>query len=307
LQGSMKVVNYLMTLGFQNLLKQPIMCNIFHFCVFDTQKLQKNEVIERKNIIDLLVKADSSFISDVDLFGQTPLLLPNIHIDLLMHLISFGMQEICTTVSLKEILHITSSYLTPEEYDQLVKCLVKRKKFQIYHCEAFSIPLYDAVENLELLESTLDVFKITGINFNDVDSVYESVLYYAVKGHRSSRVLKYLIDQGLSVHIHNTEGQTVLHKAASVGNLTAVRYLTSVGIDVNFTDKGGNTALHEILLSQNSPSIKHSIVDGLIKNGAHVNIVSGYTGTPLAVALRQKENGRGEECTFELLKDAGAQ
>ena len=81
-------------------------------------------------------------------------------------------------------------------------------------------------------------------------------------------------------------GVTLLMKAAKAGNDWDVQNLIANGADVNTRDQDGWSALMYAVRYQNSLSI----VETLIKAGAHIRIRNKYNATPLLIAADYSQN-----------------
>ena len=75
------------------------------------------------------------------------------------------------------------------------------------------------------------------------------------KDHRI--VAEYLIKKGADLEKTNSDGQTPLHLAASLGRLKATKYLLRQGAEVNKEDSGRKTALHKAASNGEFDAIKH--------------------------------------------------
>ena len=71
---------------------------------------------------------------------------------------------------------------------------------------------------------------------------YDTLLHWAL--HNDTEALRMLLEAGADVSAQDWEGSTLLHLAASKGNVAAIRMLLEAGADVNAQDQEGNTPLH---------------------------------------------------------------
>ena len=96
--------------------------------------------------------------------------------------------------------------------------------------------------------------------------------------------LKYLLDEGLDIHIKDTSGRTALHKAAESGRAKTVEFLIASGANINERDGWGHTALWYSRYS--------SVAEILLEKGADTEVRDAnndYTALHRAVANGDKE------------------
>ncbi len=82
------------------------------------------------------------------------------------------------------------------------------------------------------------------------------------------------------VNAADDRGVTLLHRAASRGNLKAVELLLNRGAQINSADRWGSTPLH-YATGQNHPDV----LELLLNRGAAVNSKNAYGNTALQCAL----------------------
>ncbi len=87
-----------------------------------------------------------------------------------------------------------------------------------------------------------------------------------------ARVMDSWIERCFPIEVKTTQGMTLLHAAASVGNIPVVQYLLARGADVNAQDLAGNTPLH---LARNV-----KVVDLLCKHNANAKLTNVNGNTP---------------------------
>ncbi|CAL8148749.1 unnamed protein product [Orchesella dallaii] len=241
LRGSYPVFHYLMIQHeFQNVLSKTEMRNLLHFCVQNTHLLV-DQINDREKIIKMLVKTNSGLLYEKDWLGRTPLVVPNIHIDLILLLINLG-ADITAEYKHQNILHLSTRYLTPVEYHRMVHCLIAGTDDNVFYTrdESQDTVLHAAVKHLEILDSTIELLCSESLDLNATnyiqvspfdDRVYkktkQTVLGYAIQYFRSARVLKALIDAGADPYQLSYDGETLLQLADYFENLTAKRYIIS--------------------------------------------------------------------------------
>jgi uncharacterized protein len=93
-------------------------------------------------------------------------------------------------------------------------------------------------------------------------------------------------------------GRSLLHHAASDGNLSSVVDLVAGGADVNLRDKEGWGPLHFAVQAGAVDVLLH-----LVANGAVVDLQDRFGNTPLA---RATFNSRGDGTVIQALRRAGA-
>ncbi|CAL8129080.1 unnamed protein product [Orchesella dallaii] len=264
LRGNFSVIEYLLhKQGFKSLLKTPQFKNMLHFCVLDSIKLEEENVEERKQIITLLLQLYPNFIdrkiefkgtfvsvpkpTKRQNFGKNPLMVPNIHLKLILHLIYSGIDVNRTyNLRLENLLHLCPRYLTPEEYDELLRTLCATGETTIFHSRDKwqCTPLHRALIHLEVLDSTVDVYIAAKFDFNAISDTGNTVLHFAVSTRRSCRLLESLIRAGADVNKTTYLNRTLLHLAAIAGNLDAARCLIEHGCAVDLKDDENNKPLH---------------------------------------------------------------
>ena len=85
-----------------------------------------------------------------------------------------------------------------------------------------------------------------------------------------------LVEDGLSVHSTNEEGNTPLHHCAEHGHLPMVKFLVEKNACVDTSNKSSTSPLHVAVVNGNA-----DIVCFLIKNNANINHqdIGGHTGS----------------------------
>ena len=85
-----------------------------------------------------------------------------------------------------------------------------------------------------------------------------------------------LVEDGLSVHSTNEEGNTPLHHCAEHGHLPMVKFLVEKNACVDTSNKSSTSPLHVAVVNGNA-----DIVSFLIKNNANIDHqdIGGHTGS----------------------------
>ncbi|CAL8124248.1 unnamed protein product [Orchesella dallaii] len=260
-------------------INQPQKENLVYFCLANTHAY--DQVDDRKRIITFLFENHPSLFQNQSNHYHY-LLAPNSHVDLINEVINLGVNV--NTNSCRNILHDCAEYLTPEEYHRVVNTLVERKQTELFHSrdENQNTPLHVAVIHLELLDSTIQLFSSAKVDFNAVDKYNNTALHYAVIFKRSERTLGSLIKASADEKVRGQYNRTVLHIAASSGNLAALKHFLLRGHNVNGTDEEGFTPLH--LAVKLFETNAHEVVVLLVEHGADVNAINKDGETPLDIA-----------------------
>jgi len=293
-----------------NLLKHPFkqssIKGILHHCVVDTNRLGEENILERKRIISLLLNMNPALIHEKCNDNRTPLLYTNLHVSLIKHFANLGMDVHATDASSqKNVLHLYPKYMASKEYDEMVHFIHLKGESKTFHSfyERCYTPIYKAIQNLEVLDSTLDIFLSAKANFNSLTEENNSLLTLAIHHSRSERILASLIHVGADINQRVSLNRTALHWAAGLDNLIAVRVLIARGCDVNATDQNISTPLH--LAVDTGRMDTHQIVQELVQAGADVNACN-VLAAPLWYALRANKERGIEQRIVEYLKAVGA-
>ena len=139
------------------------------------------------------------------------------------------------------------------------------------------------------------------VNWKGKDDL--TMLHRAASGGNIA-IAQYLISKGANVNVKGNYGSTPLRLAVIRGRIKFVRFLIANGADVNSRDKSGDTSLHLALQgspnsSQNNGTVE--IAKLLIANGADVNVKNEDGMTPLDIAKERKQ-----EAMIECLENLGA-
>ncbi|XP_048254554.1 uncharacterized protein LOC125371713 [Haliotis rufescens] len=129
---------------------------------------------------------------------------------------------------------------------------------------------------------------------------------------RNPNVVLFLLEKGANVNVQNDTGDTSLHTAAWDGYTECVEVLLKAGAKVNAQNNTGDTPLHKAAASAVTAASRGGsteCIDVLLKAGAKVNAQNNTGDTPLhkaaASAVTAASRGGSTECIDVLLK-AGA-
>jgi ankyrin repeat protein len=115
-----------------------------------------------------------------------------------------------------------------------------------------------------------------------------SPLYAACSSRASPEVIRLLVAHGADPSL--TEDDTLMTRAAEIGDIDMVKLLFSRGAKIN-----GKSRLSPTFASDDSPlqaAVRcrhHDIARFLIANGADVNVKSGQSGTPIQIASKNRD------------------
>ncbi|CAL8117626.1 unnamed protein product [Orchesella dallaii] len=286
-RGNYSVVEYLLNKFFQDVFINQLPA-VLRATIVDTHMNDFNDIKDRKRILEYLFQNQPSLIEETNKASKSLLFDTTIHIDLIICLINLGINTQATNQGSDNMLHFCSAYLTPQQYEMLVKTLYEMGETKIFHAlnKYQETPLFMAVEHLELLDSTIDIFFSIGVDFNAVNEWDQTVLRNSVVSHRSAHFLDTLIKAGADPKKLDNHKRTTLHAAVIKDNLSALRYFILVGSDVNARDKRGSTPLH--LALNLSKTYTYEIVKVLVNHGADVKARNKYNKSILDYAIERK-------------------
>ena len=163
--------------------------------------------------------------------------------------------------------------------------LADRKLVQPGNQDLFTYPLHfaaqigssrDTDESIQILES---IFKLASHAIDQPDSSSAKPMHIAAMG-SSPRVMKWLLDKGVSCHQTDGRGQGALHFCRCPEN---AKILMLSGADFNQRDDLGFTPVHASA-SQRAEGVLEVLIDA----GADLNSNDNGVGTPLHCAVQQK-------------------
>ncbi|CAL8124548.1 unnamed protein product [Orchesella dallaii] len=297
LRGVYSVVNHLLNMyGFSFMLNEGAYQGALGFCVCDTLKLHDDQISERIRIIERLLQEYPAWIQINEIsspnpnhYLTSPLLYPDIHIDLLIHLIRLGINvHNVSKNSLSNILHRSPEYLTLDQYEKLVRELLRKNSQLFQSKDKYNrTPLHSAMYYLNLVEPILELFFSAKVDFTTKDYT-----------------------EGVTPNEKDEQGWTPLHYAvygSRNNTLEILQVLLQHGSDVHAIDKKENTPLHCIFtnrLFEQIKKIQHEVVEALLQHGADVNRANKKSFTSLKMALICNERHVIEKRTIELMKEA---
>ncbi|CAL8124654.1 unnamed protein product [Orchesella dallaii] len=256
--GNLEVVNYLLdsnTHGFADCLEELRMRDLVHVLARNSTHDSLSFKVE---ILTLLVKRQPSLLSETDSSGRIPMLLPNVHLNLLKCLINLGSNVKACNENGENVLHVAAAYLPLKDYTSLMKFLIRRGECGSLLCSRdrnSSTVLHKVAKKMlegaahEDVKNMLDLFVTQKADFSAVDDAGDSVLAYAIKANCETKNLKRLVKNGADdLRSKNRKQVSLLHWAAKHGNFDALEFLLyENNCDVNEKDDEGNTPLHYAL------------------------------------------------------------
>ncbi|XP_076299445.1 uncharacterized protein LOC143218247 [Lasioglossum baleicum] len=119
-----------------------------------------------------------------------------------------------------------------------------------------------------------------GVSVKVKDSDGQTLLQCAVNNSKL-KVVKYLVEKGADVNVKDNSGTTLLHSAAMTNKLETVKYLVEdKHVDFNVKDNSGVTPLHYAAMNDGLQVVTYFIEE----KGANVNVKDNYGITPLFFA-----------------------
>ncbi|RYP60561.1 hypothetical protein DL769_008049 [Monosporascus sp. CRB-8-3] len=101
---------------------------------------------------------------------------------------------------------------------------------------------------------------------------------------RSPEILGCLRKAGADIDMRDTNGETLLHKHVTSGDVPMVRFILSLGADPNLTDDSGRSPLHAAV-ADGGREIAPEMVKRLRKKGANMNAQNSLGQTALHIAV----------------------
>ena len=129
-------------------------------------------------------------------------------------------------------------------------------------------------------------------------NIFEAILF------NKYQLVKDYLNNGGDVNSIDEYNETLLHKAARIGDIEAAKYLIEKGANINSIDADGGTPLHYAACNAHLETVKL-----LIDNGANINAQDFDSKTPLYSAsmfVTEKKEGCPEIATIEYLISNGA-
>jgi len=148
---------------------------------------------------------------------------------------------------------------------------------------ATDAPRPPAVSNQFTAAEQLEIDRFLGEYGNDIRAVRrvgnteEITMLHNAAQYGTLAVVKYLVSQGLSVHVRDSGRGTPLHYAVNGANIEIADFLISQGADVNAIGSG-RSPLHYAVNGVNVKMVEFLLSKGANARGIYVNrIVSGST------------------------------
>ncbi|CAL8147730.1 unnamed protein product [Orchesella dallaii] len=242
--------------------------------------------------INTLLQANA-FVNAADSNGRTPLHMlvycnvsENV-IEITRLLIAHG-----ADINVKEnnnygmtFLHLAAMHVPPHIFHEIILYLVsiqREKSFVIPANDGCTV-LHFAMGNIKgvPLESTLQLLKIHGVNFNALTNNGDSVMSKAIVGGRSESFLNTLILLGADWTIKNKKNDTALHHAANKKNLSALKMFIGLNCDVNSKNVDGETPLHKAI---NTMRPLYDVINELVISGADPSLQNNKRRSPIHIA-----------------------
>ncbi|CAL8069061.1 unnamed protein product [Orchesella dallaii] len=225
--GNYKIVDYLLKAS--NPMKHSITKYLMHCCLSETSNNNEQIISKKSQIIGLLSSVNDTWKNEQLPDGKTPLMQSNIHATLLMDLIKLKV-NVNVIFNQQCVLHeIGSTRITPESYHAVSQLLFEYGFSRINQRNTRRLtPLHIAVQNIELLEKTIDLLHSNGADFNAEDEVGDTVIFYAISAKRTVQTLKFLIDCGANWKHKNLNDENVLHICMREDNYQALEFFLSM-------------------------------------------------------------------------------
>ena len=168
----------------------------------------------------------------------------------------------------------------------------------------YSTPFQLAVKKFEVENRVLTFFRENGIDFNSVDEEGQSVLHYAIFGHRSVELLSQLVATGADWRYANPQdfNWSYLHYAVVFGTIEQIKFFLDLGLDINTRDLLNFTPLHRATCSRLKNRLQ--VVQFLIENGADVKARTNFNKTPYGYLTYCSNPSLDKDKVAELLTQA---
>lgn len=177
-RGNYSIVEYLLNFhGFRQLVEvgDRSMNDLMQYCLEETEGCNDEEISQRLQTLKLLLELRPDFLNQRDEFGTPPLLAGEIHIDLIIKLITRG--ATITGVTLEEnqtlLHHVSASkYVTSGGIHRLLLALPRQDLENVVNLrdEDGNTFLHYLVFWSNIEKETLDLLKHCGADFNAINS-----------------------------------------------------------------------------------------------------------------------------------------
>ena len=171
--------------------------------------------------------------------------------------------EACDIVEIKEMKDSNGQDIKSGYLDKLT---IGRLHHRVYNWWKSTYIKQDRDDVIYYLVQTLQIV------FEDIFEICRNNAY---------KCLKVLIDQGVSVNIQDSRGDTPLNEACCYNSVETVKLLLEQGANVNIQNNYGSTSLHYACYNNSFECVKL-----LIDNGARKDIQNINDNTPLHLACK---------------------
>ncbi|CAL8069043.1 unnamed protein product [Orchesella dallaii] len=208
--GNYKIVDYLIKVSDPITLRSTKY--LMHCCLSESSNNNEHVISKKSQIIGLLSSVNHTWKNEPLPDGKTPLMQSNIHTTLLMDLIKLK-ANVNAMWNQECVLHkLGSTRITPEIYHAVTQLLFENGFREINKKNSKQrTALHIAVQNIDLLEKTIDLLRANGADFNAEDEIGNTVLFYAISAKRAVETLRVLIDCEANWKHKNLNDENVLH------------------------------------------------------------------------------------------------
>ncbi|CAL8070619.1 unnamed protein product [Orchesella dallaii] len=231
-----------------------------HNCVQNSRNERKSVVKGKRKILQFFANASPSLINETDERGRTPLLMENVHIDLLQELIKAGANINAVEIKLTKnnVLHLLAdSRVSPQDFHEfLLFCQAHGINLRLQNKKG-ETSFHIVLEKFEPLPASLDIYATSGLDFNTSNEEGNTLLHIAAKFGRSREIINALIQHGAKVDTRNKVGETFIHFLAQTVDLSTFKHFTEkTGSELLRTKSDDqNTVLHRALANKCSKNV----------------------------------------------------
>jgi len=245
-KGNFAIVNFLLT--FENAESIKNLKYLIHYCVAGSHKDSFDTISQKNQILQMIQKKYPDILDSSVCGVSPPLLESNIHVKLIGTLIGRG-DNVNAVRRNGCVLHkVLENDISPECFHQLMLLLFSKTFNQANSVDSQNrTPLHAAVQKIELMDDTVQIFHLMHADFNAVDKNEDSVLFYAIRGNRNVKLLEQMVSFGVNLDQKNSGKENLLHVSVNHGNISALEYFLNhpnVGAETLIAkNKGGLTPL----------------------------------------------------------------